>query len=128
MPATTSLRRVTTRGQQQQDRLLLRPLDDDDFVWPNLDTIAAAQRKFGDKAELSRLEEGDDGVRRTDSRLWIPAEATNCSAACASLHIATPRATVAGTRCWHTSAASSTCPTFGNAWTGFWRAASCATM
>ncbi|KAE8897356.1 hypothetical protein PF003_g18627 [Phytophthora fragariae] len=77
MPATTSLRRVTTRGQQQQDRLLLRPLDDDDFVWPNLDTIAAAQRKFGDKAELSRLEEGDDGVRRTDSRLWIPAEATN---------------------------------------------------
>ncbi|KAE8903142.1 hypothetical protein PF003_g12674 [Phytophthora fragariae] len=77
MPATTSLRRVTTRDQQQQDRLLLRPLDDDDFVWPNLDTIAAAQRKFGDKAELSRLEEGDDGVRRTDSRLWIPAEATN---------------------------------------------------
>ncbi|GMF59946.1 unnamed protein product [Phytophthora fragariaefolia] len=64
-------------SRQQQDRLLLRPLDDENFMWSTLDTISAAQHKFGDKSELSRLDEGDDGVRRKDSRLWVPPEATN---------------------------------------------------
>jgi hypothetical protein len=49
MPMTTSVKRVTTRGQQQQILLSLRPLDDEDFVWPDMDAIAAAQRKYGDK-------------------------------------------------------------------------------
>jgi hypothetical protein len=77
LPATPSLRRIKTRAQEQQDRLTLRPLDDEGFVWPTIESIGEAQRKFGDKDELSHLDKGDAGVWCKGQRLWIPADASN---------------------------------------------------
>jgi hypothetical protein len=125
LPATLSARRIRTRAQGQQDRLTLRPLDDEGFVWPTIESIGEAQRKFGGKGELSRLDKGDAGVRCKGQQLWIPAEASNLLR---RLYIAAPRATVAGTPCWHTSAASSMSRTSGNVWTGSWQADSCVIM
>eukprot|EP00644_Phytophthora_capsici_P015294 jgi/Phyca11/113387/e_gw1.24.210.1 len=63
-PSSLSIRKVQTRRQEQQDRLSLRPLDDEGFVWPDLGSISDAQHKLGDKSVMQRLQEGDDGIRR----------------------------------------------------------------
>ncbi|EEY67177.1 uncharacterized protein PITG_04119 [Phytophthora infestans T30-4] len=57
--------RSTTR--RQRERLLLRPLDQDDFVWPTLDTIAAAQLKVGSEDVLNGLEEAVSAFRKIGS-------------------------------------------------------------
>ncbi|GMF42754.1 unnamed protein product [Phytophthora fragariaefolia] len=76
-PTSINLYRVTTRGQQQHDRLQLRPLDDEGFAWPNLDTVSAAQRQYGSTTDLASLQVDDNGVRSKENKLWVPTEATD---------------------------------------------------
>ncbi|POM76319.1 Hypothetical protein PHPALM_6447 [Phytophthora palmivora] len=68
---------VKTRSQTEQDRLLLRPLDDEDFVWPTINTLLDAQRKFGATVEKATYEVSEDRVRRHDKKTWIPVAATD---------------------------------------------------
>ncbi|RAW25519.1 hypothetical protein PC110_g18060 [Phytophthora cactorum] len=77
IPATTCAKRVSTRRQQQDERLVLRPLDDTGFVWPTMDTIGSAQPMFGTKAERASLDKCNDGIWRKDKWPWVPAAARN---------------------------------------------------
>ncbi|OWZ03761.1 hypothetical protein PHMEG_00024452, partial [Phytophthora megakarya] len=48
---------------------ILRPLDDEGFVWPSMEEIVAAQSKH--QAPLGAVK-GSDNALRLNSRLWIP--------------------------------------------------------
>jgi transposase InsO family protein len=66
-----TIKRVTTRGAIE--RSVLRPMHDDEFVWPSLGEIRGAQEQHSGDAPLGDRER--DGVLRVDGRPWIPARA-----------------------------------------------------
>ncbi|POM64696.1 Hypothetical protein PHPALM_19741 [Phytophthora palmivora] len=82
----TAVKRVTTRSMQQTS--MLRPLQDESFVWPSEAAIRQEQQRCRDDAPTSADE---DGMFRVDGKLWIPADARNCCNAFSWLHIAARR-------------------------------------
>ncbi|KAE9332990.1 hypothetical protein PR003_g14240 [Phytophthora rubi] len=64
-------KRVTRMQTQAEKRPLLRPLDKDSFVWPTLSEIAVTQKAhLQDRPESCT--QGDDGVYRSDGKIWVP--------------------------------------------------------
>ncbi|POM68944.1 Hypothetical protein PHPALM_14828 [Phytophthora palmivora] len=66
----TAVKRVTTRSIQQTS--MLRPLQDESFVWPSEAAIRQEQQRCRADEPTSADE---DGMFRVDGKLWIPADA-----------------------------------------------------
>ncbi|KAE9196662.1 hypothetical protein PF002_g22989 [Phytophthora fragariae] len=72
---TTVFKRVTRLQARAQRRPLLRPLDQDGFIWPTLTEIASTQAAHATAAPTG-CERDDNGVLWCGSTIWIPAVAT----------------------------------------------------
>lgn len=56
---------------------MLRSLNDDNLVWPTIDAIADAQRKFGTITEIESYSDGSDSVWKNAKKPRIPATVTD---------------------------------------------------
>lgn len=72
---SVQVRRVVTRGAQQQQLATLHPLDDEHFVWPSLAEVQRVQKRHVERPLPSWLSEREDGLQLRYGMLWIPTEA-----------------------------------------------------
>ncbi|POM69893.1 Hypothetical protein PHPALM_13794 [Phytophthora palmivora] len=72
--AEMSIRRVTTRGAQQQQRCVLRPLDEESFVWPTFEEVRRAQKRQRPQSLPSWLKVNENGIIMKGKLIWIPTE------------------------------------------------------
>jgi transposase InsO family protein len=75
-PPTAVFKRLTTRQLRSSRQPLLRPLDQNGFVWPTLAEIASTQAAYAHAAPTGCECDGNK-VQWCGSTIWIPAEATD---------------------------------------------------
>jgi hypothetical protein len=72
---TSRIRRITTRSKQADGQQpLLRPLDEEGFVWPSLNDVFAAQRRHRAATTTSAMRLGEHDVWMIGDKIWIPEE------------------------------------------------------
>lgn len=72
-PVATMKRIKAVRQQTAPTKVRLRPLDDEDFVWPTLEELCTVQAQYERPAGSSTAE---DGTITLGGRIWVPSEAS----------------------------------------------------
>lgn len=82
-PVDIAVRRVRTRSSSRPTRPrpprtahLLRPLDDDGFIWPSFSEIRGVQQQYSTSCPRS-AQRKREGVWYINHKLWIPSEASS---------------------------------------------------
>ena len=55
----------------------VRPLQQEEFVWPDMEEISATQMEHLNNSGLKNVTTDENGVIRLNDRIWIPIQATN---------------------------------------------------